>query len=235
MHQAVRPADVHEDAEVADAGDPALFDVALGQLLQQALLFGGALLLHGCALGEDRAVAAAVQLDDLKGDRPADPLSECALRVLRRAALRAGDDLRQRDEGVDPLDVDEETALVAAGDVAFERFVFVEIVLQHAPAALAAGPVHGEDDLPLRRLRLQDEDEDLVPVVQLGSALRLKAVHLAGRDDSFRLGADVNQYSISVSADDRAFDDLPAPQLRVGSGLCLEKGGHRFFWRAAPV
>ena len=143
--------------------------------------------------------------------------------------------MRQRDEGVDSLYVDEEPALIAAGDIPIERFVLVKVVLQHAPAALAAGPVHGEDDLPLRRLRLQDEDERLVAVFQFGRALRLQAVHLAGRDDSFGLGAYINQYSISVSADDRAFDDLPAPQLRVGSGLCFEKGGHRFFWRAAPV
>jgi hypothetical protein len=36
-------------------------------------------------------------------------------------------------------------------------------------------------------------------------------VHLPGGDDSLRLGSDVYQYAISVIADDRAFDDLPAP------------------------
>ena len=83
MHQAVRSADIHKDAEVADAGDPSLFHFALGQFLEQALLFGGALFLNGRAFGEDRPVAAAVQLDDLQRDRPADPFGEGALGVLR--------------------------------------------------------------------------------------------------------------------------------------------------------
>jgi hypothetical protein len=60
-------------------------------------------------------------------------------------------------------------------------------------------------------------------------------VHLAGRDDSFRLSADVNEYAISVCADDRAFDDFPAPQLRVGSGLFFKEGGHGLLHDASPL
>ena len=162
VDEAVGAADVDEDAEVADAGDAAGADVAFVQLEEQAFLLGGALLLDGGALREDGAVAAAVELDDLEGDVLADPLGERALGVLRGAALRAGDDLGQRDEGVDAFDVDEQAALVAAGDVAFERFVGVQVVLEDAPAALAAGAVEGEDDLAFMGLRLDDGDEDLV-------------------------------------------------------------------------
>ena len=88
VDEAVGAADVHEDAEVADAGDAAGTDVAFLQLQEEALLLGGALLLHGGALREDGAVAAAVELDDLQGDVLADPLGEGVLRVLRVSRAR---------------------------------------------------------------------------------------------------------------------------------------------------
>ena len=69
-------------------------------------------------------------------------------------------------EGVDAFDVDEKAALVAAGDVGLEGLVLVEVVLEDAPAALAAGAVEGEDDLSFLRFRLDDEDEDLVAGVE---------------------------------------------------------------------
>ena len=63
MDEAVRAADVDEDAEVADAGDACRTDVAFVELQEEAFLLGGALLLDGRALREDGAVAAAVELD----------------------------------------------------------------------------------------------------------------------------------------------------------------------------
>ena len=138
-------------------------------------------------------------------------------------------------EGVDALDVDEEAALVAAGDVSLEGLVLVEVVLEDAPAPLAAGAVEREDDLAFLRFRLDDEDEDLVAGVEAGGAFGLKAVHLLWRDDAFGLGADVYEDAVSIGTDDDAFDDLAAAQLRVGGRLCFEEGRHASFRRVAAL
>ena len=140
------------------------------------------------------------------------------------------DELRERDESVDALDVDEEAALVAAGDIALEGFVLVEVVLEHAPASLAAGAVEREDDLAFGRLGLDDEDEDLVALVEPGRAFGLKAVHLVGRDYAFGLCSYINENPIAIGADDDPFDDFSAAEFRVGGGLFFEEGGHRLFF-----
>ena len=214
MDEAVRAADIDEDSEVADAGDAAGADVAFLQLQEEAILFGGALLLDSGPFRENGAIAAPVQLDDLKGDALAHPFLESALGGVGVAAVRAGDDLRERDKGVDALDVNEESALVAAGDVAFERLVVVEVFLEDAPAVLAAGAVHGEDDLALVGLRLDDGDENFIADVKGGCSLGV-GVHLPRGDDSFRLGADIYKDPIPVGTDDGTFDDFAAPQLPV--------------------
>ncbi len=205
-------------------------DHPLFQLAQQPLLLRGAALLRGGSFGEDGAVAAAVELDNLQRDRAADPFGERALGVLRGAAVRPGDDLRQRHEGVDAFDVDEKSTLVAAGDVGLKRLVGVHVVLEYAPAAFAAGAVQGEDDLSFVRFGLDHGDKNLVAVVEARCALRLQALHFVGRDDAFGLGADVNQDAVPVSANYRPFNDLAAPDFGVGGGLFIEERGHRVFF-----
>lgn len=64
MDEAVRATDIHEDAEIADAGDAAGTDVAFVELQEEALLLGGAFLLDGSALRKDGTVAATVEFDD---------------------------------------------------------------------------------------------------------------------------------------------------------------------------
>src|SRR5206468_12481832 len=169
------------DPEVTDAGDCAGLDVAFLKLEEEAFLLRGALLLDGGALREDGAIATAVKLDDFEGDRLADPLGESVLGILRGAAVRAADELRKRDEGVDALDVDEQAAFVAAGYVGLEGLVAVHVVLKDAPAALSASTVEREDDLSLGRLRLDDEDEDFIADAETGRAFGLKAVHFVRR------------------------------------------------------
>ena len=98
--------------------------------------------------------------------------------------------------------------------------------MKYAPAALTAGAVEGEDDLSLRRLRLDDEDEDLVADTESRRPLGLEAVHFVRGDDAFGLGANVDENSLSIAADHDAFDDLAAAEFGVG-GLGFEEGGHR--------
>ena len=226
VNEAVSAADVDEDPEVADAGHRAGLDVAFLKLEEEAFLLGGALLLDGGALGEDGAVAPAVELDDFEGDGLPDPLRERVLGVLGRGAVGAADELGERDESVDAFDVDEQPAFVAAGDVGLEGLVAVHVVLKDAPAALSASTVEREDDLSLGRLRLDDEDEDFIADAETGRAFGLKAVHFVRRDDAFGLGADVYENRLSIAADDHAFDDLATAEFGVG-GLGFEEGGHR--------
>ena len=203
VDQAVRTAYVNEDAEVADAGYAAGADLALVELPEEAFLLGGALLLHGRPLGDDGAVAAAVQLNDLNGESTSHPFREGLLGDLWGAALRAAaGDLRKGNEGVDALHVDQEAALVAAGNVAFKGLVLFEVLLKDAPALLTAGAVQGEDDLAVRGLRLEDKDKRLFAHLQAGCALRLEAPHLVGGYDALGLGADVDQDTVAIGADD---------------------------------
>ena len=74
----------------------------------------------------------------------------------------------------------------------------------------------------------------LSPELSLAGAFRLKAVHLLGRDDAFGFGADVYEDAVSIGADDDAFDDLAAAELRVGGGLCFEEGRHGVFVAWGP-
>src|SRR5574341_318677 len=127
MDEAVCPTDIDENTEVTNAGYPARLDVTLIKLEQQTLFLSSPLFLQGRALGEDGAVAAAVELDDFEGDILANPLREGLLCVFRRATLRRADELREGDEGVDALDVDEQAAFVATGDVPFKRLILIQV------------------------------------------------------------------------------------------------------------
>src|SRR2546422_11518195 len=100
MDEAVGAADVHEDPEVADAGDCAGLDVAFLKLVEEAFLLGGALFLDGGALREDRAVASAVGLDNFVGDGLANPLGESVLGVFGGPAVRPADALGGGEESV---------------------------------------------------------------------------------------------------------------------------------------
>src|SRR3989442_6827570 len=111
MDEAVGAADVHEDPEVADAGDCAGLDVAFLKLVEEAFLLGGALFLDGGALREDRAVASAVELDNFEGDGLANPLGEGGLGIFRGAPVRAAAEVGERDERVESPVAVRQTAL----------------------------------------------------------------------------------------------------------------------------
>ena len=162
MHQAIGAAQVDEDPELADAGDAAAADVALAQLRQEAVFLLGSPLLDGCPLGKDYAVAASVDFDDLEAEGLANPGGQAAVAGLFGAVDAPADQLRQRDEGLHTLNIDQEAAFVVAGDVTFEGGGFIVVALKQPPPLFAASAVDGDDDLPFGRLRLQDEDQDLV-------------------------------------------------------------------------
>src|SRR3989442_2887700 len=70
MDEAVGAADVHEDPEVADAGDCAGLDVAFLKLVEEAFLLGGALFLDGGALREEKRAARSEEHTSELQSRP---------------------------------------------------------------------------------------------------------------------------------------------------------------------
>ena len=222
--EAVRPAEVDEDAEVGDGGDAALADLALLQLLDDAFLLLAPPFRHGRALGEDGAVLAAVDLDHLEAHFLAHEGGE----RLRRVRVVAPDavDLGEGDEGVDALDVGEHAAAVVADDLGGEDFAGFEARGQHLPAFLAAGAVEGDDAVALRAHRLQDHHADAVARLQAALAVRAQREHLALGDDRLGLGADVDDDAVGRGAHDDALDDLAAAEAAGLSGLRFEQGGH---------
>ena len=225
--EAVGPTEVDEDAEVADRGDLAAADFTLGELAQQALLLLGAPLLHGRALGKDGAVAAAVDLDHLHAQPPADLVGE---RVGAVAAGLGADDLRHGDEGVDALDVGEQAALVEARDFRLEDLAALEALLQDPPALFAARAVDRELDLAVLGLRLHDVDEHVLADAKPGERVGAERVHLLHGHDALGLRADVDEVdedAVALDAHHRALDDLAATQLaRFGRLAGVEQRAH---------
>jgi len=208
--EAVSPAEVDEDAEVADGGDATGADLTLGEFVQQAVLLLSAPLLQGRALREDDAVAAAVDLDDLQAKAATD------LRRQRVGAVRAGlraDHLGHRNEGVDTFDVGEESTLVVAGDLGLEDVARLEAVLKDAPTLLATSTVDGESDLALGCLRGEDVDEDLLADADLRPLVGTHGVHFALGHDALGLEADVDQDTVPFEAHHGAFDYFASAEL----------------------
>ena len=227
MGEAVGPAEVDEDAEVADRGDLAAPDFALGELAQQALLLLSAPFLHGGALGEDGAVAAAVDLDHLHAQHPADLVGE---RVGAVAAGLGAHHLRHRDERVDALDVGEQAALVEAGDLRLEDLAAFEALLQDPPALFAARAVDRELDLAVLGLRLLHVGEHLLADAEPGERVGAERVHLLDGHDALGLGADVDEVdedAVALDAHHGAFDHFAAAQLaRFGRLAGVEQRAH---------
>src|SRR5205807_4696319 len=120
--ETVDAAQVDEGAEVGEVLDDSLDDVALAEVLEELLLLDLALLLEELPARDDDVHAGFIDLDDLALDLLADPFAD-----VRHAA---DVDLRGRQEDRD-ADVDEETALDLAGDLALDLVALV-VGLDHA-------------------------------------------------------------------------------------------------------
>ncbi len=66
MDQAISSAEIDEGAEVRNAADDAFHDRAFAQRLQQLIFLLAAPLAHGETLGENQAIALAVDVDHLE-------------------------------------------------------------------------------------------------------------------------------------------------------------------------
>ena len=148
------------------------------QAAEQLVALLAPLLVERHLLREDQAVGLAVDLEDLEPQLPADErlqlLGDLLGRVARLVVLgpaREVDDLADRHEAADAA-VDDEAALVVVDDRRLDDDARLELLLHRAPLALEAGATEREDDVALRRLGLEDVDEDGVADVELRAATR---------------------------------------------------------------
>src|ERR1700741_2837169 len=126
------------------------------------------LLVQRHLLRQDEAIGLAVDLEDLEPQLPADErlelLGDLLGRVARLVVLRPArevDDLADRHEAADAA-VDDEAALVVVDDRGLDDDARLELLLHRAPLALEPGAAKREDDVALRRLRLEHVHQDRV-------------------------------------------------------------------------
>ncbi len=217
MHQPIRPADVDEGAKVGQADHVALADIAWFQLADQLLLEQLARLLGGGPLREDQAVAAPIDLDHLGHHRLADHLAPALIRGLPlRPAPPGQTDLGGGDEPTQVAEFDDQTALVVAADVGVQRLLGSQQTLSLAPIVLLIGTRQRQQHLAVVSAGAHDVHADLLADDQLGSPLLGQLLELAGLNQPFGLGADVDQDVPPRHAGDRADSNLaPARRLEV--------------------
>ena len=210
MHQAIRPAQVHKHAEVANARHGAVADLPLAQFLQQPVLLLRTPLLKRGPLREDHPVPTPVDLDHFEPQRAAHGLRQGGPVVPLRAHH-----LAERHEGVHALHVDQQSAFVEPGHGGVEDLAGLIPALQDPPALLPPRPVHGEQHLRVRflGLGLDHVDQERVADRERAPLIRRDRLHLAGRHDAFRLRADVQDQHLAAGADERPVEDIPPAQL----------------------
>ena len=228
VREAVGAAEVDEHAKVGDRRDAARADLPFFEVVEDLVLLLLAHLGHRRALGEDDAVALAVELDDLQAHALADEAGE-RIRGIRIIAADAVD-LRQRDEGVDAIDVDEDAATVVAGDLRVEDLAGFVARREDVPALFAARAVERDDGVAFRRRRLQDHHLDGVASLQLGRAIDAEGEHLALGDDRFSLRAHIDDEAVGRSAHDHPLDNLAAAEVARLRGFRIEKRPHVHFF-----
>ena len=219
VHQAVRPADVDEGAEIGQADDVSAADLSRLEFGDQVLLEHLARLARRRPLREDQPVAPPIDLDHLGHDRLPDHLAPAFIGRLalgatppRQAHLRGGD------ESAQVAELDDQAALVVAGHLAVQRLLAFQQALGIRPVALLFGARQREDQPVLPPAGADDIHADLRPHRQRLAYLRRQLFEFSGRDDSLRLRPDVHQ-DISVgNAGDRA-----ATYLASAGGLQVQR------------
>src|SRR5204863_23531 len=163
---------VDEHAERRDRAHAARDPLADLEAAEQLVALLAALLVQRDLFRQDQAVRLAVDLEDLEPQLPADErlqlLGDLLGRVARLIVLgpaREVDDLADRHEPADAA-VDDQAALVVVDDRGLDDDARLELLLHRAPLALETGAAEREDHVALRRLRLEDVDEDDVADAQ---------------------------------------------------------------------
>src|SRR3989449_1706030 len=233
VDEAVDAPEVDEHAERCDRADMPLDPLTDLEAAEELIALLATLLVQGDLLGQDKAVGLAVDLEDLQPQLPADKRLELLGNLLGGIArlvvlgpAREVDDLADRHEAADAA-VDDEAALVVVDDRRLDDHARLELLLHRTPLALEPGTAEREDDVALRRLGLEDVDEDGIADVQRRLGLGVATEELAVADDALALRADVDQDLVLVDADDGALDDVAVLEALDVGVLLGEKLLHR--------
>ena len=113
-------------------------------------------------------------------------------------------DLRAGQKGLDPEQVDDDTALDPSRQLSLHRRAGIVGVLDFVPHAHEVGFLLREHDPALEVFDVLEENLDFVAYGD-----RLRIGELPDRNGAFRLEADIDQHLLRVDADDAALDDFP--------------------------
>src|SRR5579863_1732532 len=215
MNQSVRAAQVNESAKVGKVADNALAHFARFQFVEQ--LFAPPLppFLDGEAFGENQAVARSIDLDDLQLEFFVFHGLELGRRLLAVAACRHFlalqiHDLRDRHKAANAVDIDDQATFVMVDDPRLQKLVAAILLLGYAPLAFGHRASEGKHRVSILRLRLDDVHEDFVVQMQLVKRAIAVGWQLSGRENAFRLEADIDQDFVLVNSHDHALDHVPA-------------------------
>ena len=215
MNQAVDAAKIDEGAAVADGRDNALADLTLLQLVQEFGTDLGLGLLQVCTAGQDNVVALLVQLDDLSFQL----LANVGLQVADATHLNEG----SRQEAAQ-ADVQDEAALDDLDDGTGNRLFLGLQLLDGAPSALVLCALLGQDQAAFLVLLSQDKRVNLI--ADLDNFVGVDVVldgQLAGRDNTFGLVSDVQQYLVVVNLDDGTPDNVTIVEVLDGGVYSCEE------------
>ena len=199
MDQAVGAAEVDKRAKAGQAADDAPPHVTFLQLFEQVLLLLRAPLPPRRPVREDQAVAAAVDLDDLEGQRPVQPVAKHLCPVGHVAAH--ADQVRGRHKAPQPAEWDQQAAAVLAGHFGLKDLAALLQLLGAGPVALHLSQIERADEVPLPVLGLDDVDRNLVALVDLRHGLGAQLLQVAALHDAFALGTDVDDDFVGLDRD----------------------------------
>ena len=215
VNQAVDTAEIDEGAEVDDGGNNALADLALLQLVQELGANLGLGLLQVRTAGQNNVVALLVQLDDLCFQL----LADVRLQVTDATHLNEG--CRQE---ATQADIQDEAALDNLDNGTGNRLFLGLQLLDGAPCALVLRALLGQDQATF--LVLLGENKCVNLIADLNNLVRVDVVldgQLAGRDNTFGLVSDVQQYLVVVNLDDGTLDNVTIVEVLDGGVYSCEE------------
>ena len=215
VNQAVYAAQVDECAEVDDGRDNALADLALLQLVQELRANLRLGLLKECTAGQNNVVTLLVELDDL------------CFQLLANVWLQVPDATHFNKrcwQEATQSDVDDEAALDNL-DNGTGNWLFLGLQLfDCAPSALVLCTLLGEDQTTFFVFLGQNQSVNLI--ADLDNLIWVDVVldgQLAGRNDTFGLVSDIEQYLVVVNLNHGAFDDVTIVEVLDGGVDCCEE------------
>ena len=186
----------------------------------------------GDAFGEDEAIAAAVEVDDLHAQFGVHEFHPAVIgfAIGKLLGLAFAAELAGGYEAADLPDFDDDATAIEAADGAGEHILRFQQLFGVFPVAFGTGTGDAEEEVAVT-VFAHDVDGDLVAD---GHVLEVtfKAVDLPAGDEPFGLIADVDEQFAGAFVDNDAMADVAGLRLvNVGIVEFLQEQGHRMVIR----